>query len=67
MQILLHNLPQFLANRLLALIFLPYLKKMYGKGIMAMDTKPSNDEAHWYPSFSYIWFPNRGNEAVSAR
>lgn len=37
---------QLLAYRLVLLIFLPYLKKMYGNGIMATVRKASNEVAH---------------------
>lgn len=31
---------------------------------MAMVRKARRDEAHWYPSFWYIWLPKRGNAAA---
>jgi hypothetical protein len=31
-----------------------YLLRMIGMGIMAIATKPSNEEAHWGPKASYI-------------
>lgn len=34
---------------------------------MARVKKASREVAHWYPSFSYIWLPNRGNAADAQR
>ena len=42
------------AYRLLFRIVLPCLKKMYGNGATSRHKPPSKNDAHWYPSFSYI-------------
>ena len=52
------------ANLLLARILLPNTKKMYGKGNIARVMKAMRAVAHWKPSFSYIWTPNKGKAAV---
>jgi hypothetical protein len=39
--------PYEVAKRLVALILFPYLKKRYGKGIMATVKKASREEAQW--------------------
>jgi hypothetical protein len=51
------------ANRLFPLIFFPYLKKIYGNGIMPTVKKASKLVAHWSPRAWYIWTPKSGNTA----
>lgn len=53
----------YMANLLLALSRFPYLKKSQGNGAMATIKNASRLDAHWKPSFSYIWIPKRGNAA----
>ncbi len=53
------------AKRLRPLIFLPYLKNIYGNGSIATVKNASRLVAHWKPSFSYICIPNNGNAPVT--
>ena len=53
-----------LAKRLLPLIFFPYLKKIYGNGIIATVKNANKLVAHWSPSLWYICTPKSGNAAV---
>lgn len=46
------------ANLDLARISGPYFAKMNGTGVSARAIKPTREDAHWDPSFWYIWVAN---------